>query len=760
MHDCQLSSTLNGVYMMRGLLCFWCCTWWPKRYTLSRYEVGKAISIDQGELSGVSTCLFCNALNDSPVCGDCLQQEFHSCEPSFYDTEDCEGRSSQVLSTASSDTPLNTAVHMPFSIDEHPHARSSIYVIQQHLVGNQNMTDKNTTVFVIPPPKKPNDVSLDPSLADGCEPSAGGTFFAPGVLRPKNSYDGVLYTTAYQSSHYNTGGQQAINLIDLSVEPAPDVGRSSSLYNDLWREIRTRVVTNSFHTTDYESTPSNSSSQLSANLANCSDAPASGSGFAPVQDAPATSACINSRHSNIRAPESAYMGIQGLSRSYIGVSTSDQQCHHGANGQRGVSWQLSLATNLEDRNTYVPKLSYVRVGGHSRSYIDVSTSDQQRHPGDVIYPVNVRGHRVGNQDIPIEICEDDFRTASLAYLAIPFFDTLFLDRAAHSRSYIGISTFDQQRHPCASRQRGVSRQCSPATSSGSSNFNINVRIRLSYSQPSFTAPTLLANFQNRNTDVPELSFARAEGYSPTNIDIGDCTYRGYHCGALFWYGERLKALHLRHTEQSWKQNAPFWGADEGGLNPEIVERLIHILDDHNELVQFFRSAQDKCKDNNVEEFKIRLYDTGGLRGYELPTSQCVGGIVFKIGPRSGRLFQQYVAAVYCALEQSRMDYIRTHQSDVRSEYLSGLYDVVLRGDHDGVVVGSKIILPTSFTGGLRYMYSHYLDALAICQTLGNPQFFNTFTCNVNWPEIKRCMAQYPALTPADRADVVCRVFEQ
>ena len=58
------------------------------------------------------------------------------------------------------------------------------------------------------------------------------------------------------------------------------------------------------------------------------------------------------------------------------------------------------------------------------------------------------------------------------------------------------------------------------------------------------------------------------------------------------------------------------------------------------------------------------------------------------------------------------------------------------------------------------MYSHYLDALAICRVLGNPQYFITFTCNVNWPEIKRHMRRYPELTQSDRADVVVRVFEQ
>ena len=107
-----------------------------------------------------------------------------------------------------------------------------------------------------------------------------------------------------------------------------------------------------------------------------------------------------------------------------------------------------------------------------------------------------------------------------------------------------------------------------------------------------------------------------------------------------------------------------------------------------------------------------------------------------------------------------MDFYRTHQDDIRGEYLSGLYDAVSRGDHNGSDVGTRIILPSSFTGGPRYMYSHYLDALAICRELGNPQFFITFTCNANWPEIQRYMADFPHLNAADRADVVCRVFEQ
>ncbi|GJT10235.1 DNA helicase [Tanacetum coccineum] len=121
---------------------------------------------------------------------------------------------------------------------------------------------------------------------------------------------------------------------------------------------------------------------------------------------------------------------------------------------------------------------------------------------------------------------------------------------------------------------------------------------------------------------------------------------------------------------------------------------------------------------------------------------------------TGRLFQQYVVTAFYAIEQNRIDYVREHQNDIRNEYLSGIYDAINRGDSDGSDCGLRLILPQSFTGGPRYMYSHYLDALAICRVHGNPSFFITFTCNVKWPEIAEYVAQFPLL---NRTDVLAPV---
>ncbi|GJS66166.1 DNA helicase [Tanacetum coccineum] len=133
---------------------------------------------------------------------------------------------------------------------------------------------------------------------------------------------------------------------------------------------------------------------------------------------------------------------------------------------------------------------------------------------------------------------------------------------------------------------------------------------------------------------------------------------------------------------------------------------------------------------------------------------------YSLLPRGGKLYQQYVVTAYCAIEQNRLDYIRQNQSEIRNEYLSGLYDAIMRGDRDGSDLGTRLVLSGSFTGGPRYMYSHYLDALAICRVHGNPSFFITFTCYTNWPEIQEHLQSFPELTPSDRAYIVDRVFEK
>lgn len=125
---------------------------------------------------------------------------------------------------------------------------------------------------------------------------------------------------------------------------------------------------------------------------------------------------------------------------------------------------------------------------------------------------------------------------------------------------------------------------------------------------------------------------------------------------------------------------------------------------------------------------------------------------------SRRLFQQFLVDGYSMIESSRLTYVRTHQKELRAEMYKGLSEAILRGENDPSRAGKRVILPSSFTGGARYMIQNYQDAMAICRWAGYPDLFITFTCNQKWPEICRILNK-KGLRSEDRPDLVCRVFK-
>ncbi|XP_019184186.1 PREDICTED: uncharacterized protein LOC109179072 [Ipomoea nil] len=123
-----------------------------------------------------------------------------------------------------------------------------------------------------------------------------------------------------------------------------------------------------------------------------------------------------------------------------------------------------------------------------------------------------------------------------------------------------------------------------------------------------------------------------------------------------------------------------------------------------------------------------------------------------------RLLQQFVVDAYTMVESGRLIYIRTHQKSLRCESYSGLTDALTRGEVNPAAQGRRIILPSSFTGGARYMIQNYQDAMAICRWIGYPDLFITFTCNPKWPEVQRFLKDR-RLKAEDRPDIICRLFK-
>ena len=81
---------------------------------------------------------------------------------------------------------------------------------------------------------------------------------------------------------------------------------------------------------------------------------------------------------------------------------------------------------------------------------------------------------------------------------------------------------------------------------------------------------------------------------------------------------------------------------------------------------------------------------------------------------------------------------------------------MLRDDVNTDALGRRVILPSSHTGGDRFMQQLYQDSMAIVRFLGKPSLFLTFTANPKWIEIKQELL--PGQSATDRPDLVARVF--
>ncbi|XP_057725597.1 uncharacterized protein LOC130941198 [Arachis stenosperma] len=125
--------------------------------------------------------------------------------------------------------------------------------------------------------------------------------------------------------------------------------------------------------------------------------------------------------------------------------------------------------------------------------------------------------------------------------------------------------------------------------------------------------------------------------------------------------------------------------------------------------------------------------------------------------QSRRLFQQFSVDAYTMIEAERLSFIRHNQPMLRVDKYNALHESLVRGEANAVSTGQRIILPSSFTGGPRYMFNNCKDAFAICKYAGYPSYFITITCNPEWDEIKRLLKD-TGFKAEDRPDIVSRIF--
>ncbi|XP_017227630.2 uncharacterized protein LOC108192562 isoform X3 [Daucus carota subsp. sativus] len=167
-------------------------------------------------------------------------------------------------------------------------------------------------------------------------------------------------------------------------------------------------------------------------------------------------------------------------------------------------------------------------------------------------------------------------------------------------------------------------------------------------------------------------------------------------------------------------------------------------------IDILHSGVSEKSGNKRDVVTIREYYCYRLQYRDAEGHTLIGG---------GRLFLQFVVDAWACIEHTRLTWVLTHQTILRSDLYNNVVDSVNKGDTNASTIGKRIVLPSSFTGSPRYMQQNYQDCMAICRKFGSPDLFITFTCNPQWPEIKEYCDKVPHCIPADRPDVMARVFK-
>ena len=92
--------------------------------------------------------------------------------------------------------------------------------------------------------------------------------------------------------------------------------------------------------------------------------------------------------------------------------------------------------------------------------------------------------------------------------------------------------------------------------------------------------------------------------------------------------------------------------------------------------------------------------------------------------------------MFAKIVTERLNFIRHNQKKLRVENYIYLKDANIN-DGNLEELGQMVILPSTFTGGPRYMNEKTQDAMTYVRKYGRPDIFITFTCNPLWDEITK-----------------------
>ena len=102
----------------------------------------------------------------------------------------------------------------------------------------------------------------------------------------------------------------------------------------------------------------------------------------------------------------------------------------------------------------------------------------------------------------------------------------------------------------------------------------------------------------------------------------------------------------------------------------------------------------------------------------------------------------FLVDIYVKIQNNtRLDFMRNNQSQLRAELYQGIMDTMNSGECNAVNVGCRIIIPPSFIGGPTNLKKWYLNVMALVHRYRKTNIFLTKICNPIWIEIKEELAE-------------------
>ncbi|XP_058740821.1 uncharacterized protein LOC131613143 [Vicia villosa] len=268
---------------------------------------------------------------------------------------------------------------------------------------------------------------------------------------------------------------------------------------------------------------------------------------------------------------------------------------------------------------------------------------------------------------------------------------------------------------------------------------------------------------------------------------------------------KFAQLYIYDTENE-VENRMHHLRNKENIDPLVVNQLSNMLYEYNPHAKIFQMARQWLNSGEPQNLKLRLISNRSTDGrvYNQPTVSEVAALVIGdidtaemrdiiMQTRGGglqrinelhasymayqyplifpygedgygpdvahrRLFQQFLVDGYTMLESEKLEWLHKNQPKLRVSKYNSLHQEGDQSQAPGLSIGKRVVLPSSFVGGRRFMDQLYYDGMAICSKVGFPDLFITFTCNPNWPEIQRVLGPLH-LNPQDRPDIISRVFK-